>query len=62
MAAADDADDGGAPMTTLSLIAGAFLLVGLSLASFMVGVVVGAMMIAAGRPEARKRPSLRVVK
>jgi hypothetical protein len=49
-------------MTALSLIAAAFLLVGLSLASFVLGFVFGAMMIAAGRPEARKRPVLRVVK
>ena len=49
-------------MTALSLIAGAFLLVAVSLVSFVIGVFVGAMMVAAGRPEARKRPSLRVVK
>ena len=49
-------------VTALSLIAGAFLLVGLSLASFVIGVFVGAMMVAAGRPEAKRRPSLRVVK
>jgi hypothetical protein len=49
-------------MTALSLIAGAFLLVGLSLASFVIGVFVGAMMVAASRPEAKRRPSLRVVK
>jgi len=49
-------------MEALSLIAGAFLLVCTSLASFVIGVFVGAMIVAASRPEARKRPDLRVVK
>jgi len=51
-------------MTALSLIAGAFLLVCTSLVSFVLGLVFGAMMVAAGRPEARKRPNnvVRIVK
>jgi hypothetical protein len=49
-------------MTALSLIAGAFLLVAVALVSFVLGLVFGAMIVAAGRPEARKRPVLRVVK
>ena len=49
-------------MTALSLIAGALLLVSSSLISFVLGFVFGAMMIAAGRPEAKRRPDLRVVK
>ena len=49
-------------MEAISLIAGAFLLVAVALVSFVLGLVFGAMMVAASRPEARKRPDLRVVK
>ncbi len=49
-------------MTALAISAGALVLVALCLMSFVVGMAFGAMLVAASRPEARKRADLRVVK